>query len=187
MMRHLRQGFLALLLLLPSLTACDGTVERTYTSLHARFRFTPVTAMAPLYTALNSPGQFCTIRFDQKTYIFTLSDGTSSTYPRTAIEAYGKPLYITGFLVGTPAVPDLSGNFYSVAFDLACPVCYEEAYLERDVSISASTPNTATCPRCHSAFDLNNGGICINKAGAHGLYRYRFNYSPATDLFMINN
>ncbi len=160
-------------------TACGEDVENLYSGVRAFFRFTPVTAAPPLNTALNNPGMFCTVTFARGQYHFTLSDGTSVPYSPTQIDQYGKPEYIAGFIVGTPALPDLSGNFRIAAYDLACPNCWSDNSITR--ALTFSSPTVMTCGRCHRNYDLNNDGMASDGAGSgRKLLRYRVTYSQNT-------
>lgn len=174
--------------LMPTLTSCDSEVRSLYCRFPAFFRFSPVSSAAtPLYAALNNPETFCTIRMDVSHYYFALAGREPVSWPRSSVEVYGAPICITGFLVGIPRTPDFKGEFYQVAFDLACPKCYEEAYINRDVELDAANRSQAVCPKCHTIYDLDNGGNPRNAKSAPGLYRYACSYKPATDMFVIQN
>jgi len=166
-------------------TACGDDTENLYANTPAFFRFQPVTAAQPLYTALNSPGMFCTITFTSSHYVFTGPDLSTAAYPRTAAEEYGKPYYISGFIVGLPAIPDMQGNLACAAYDLACPNCDTYDQITRPLAFENGT--TMSCPRCHRLYDLNSGGIVSSGDGGRSLYRYRIAYSVANNTLVIHN
>ena len=94
-------------------------------------------------------------------------------------------------MVGTPALPDLSGRQSVVAFDLVCPSCYQGAYVERRLSWESSAPGVLICGRCQRHYDLNNGGaVSVTKADGQpnvSLYRYSAAYSTQSDVFVVQN
>lgn len=143
LMKHLLRTILPACALLASVAGCSSDVEDYYAHERAFLRFTPVTAIHPLYTALNNPGMFCQITIGTRTYEFKGTDGTTGSYPLTALENYGKPECIAGFVVGIPSTYDMNMQQRPVAYDLACPTCYEENMLQR--SLSFSGPEELTC------------------------------------------
>lgn len=175
---------LALLLaLLPA--SCAEEAESYYASLRAFFRYGNVINTPQLLTAVTNPGQFCIITFSAGYYHFTGPDGGKPTdWPATAVDAYGKPEYVSGFIVGTPAVPDLNGNFALSAFDLVCPNCYE-TYIQRPLSFSGTT--AMYCNRCGRTYDLNNGGIVSSGTTGRPLFRYRVSYAASQGMLLIQN
>lgn len=178
--RILFSGLLTLLL-----CACADEAESYYANVRAFFRFGNVITTPQLLTAVSNPGQFCTITFAGGYYHFTGPDGSSTPYAATAVDNYGRPEYISGFIVGTPAVPDLSGNFTLSAFDLVCPNCYTENALQRALSFSGTT--AMYCNRCRRTYDLNNGGIVSGGDGGRALFRYRVSYASEQGMLLIQN
>ncbi len=178
--RILFTGLLTLLL-----CACADEAESYYANVRAFFRFGNVITTPQLLTAVSNPGQFCTITFAGGYYHFTGPDGSSTPYAATAVDNYGHPEYISGFIVGTPAVPDLSGNFTLSAFDLVCPNCYTENALQRALSFSGTT--AMYCNRCRRTYDLNNGGIVSGGDGGRALFRYRVSYASGQGMLLIQN
>lgn len=167
-------------------SSCTDSISEEYSSERAFFHYASVSTNPPLYQALNNPGVYCRITFDQNYYHFQNTSGVSYSSPRTALDVYGSPRYISGFIVGTPTIPDLNGNFYQVAYDLVCPTCYNEDAIQRSLTLSG-TDETATCSRCKRVYSLRNNGIVTSgDAGAH-LKRYRMTYAPATNVFNIAN
>lgn len=177
-------GLLGALAVAGGLAGC-GESEDFYARMPAFLRFTPVSAVPPLNSALNNPGMFCAVTFTSSHYVFTGLDGSVRTYPRTALDAYGKPVCISGFIVGTPALPDMQGGLTCVAYELACPNCDIEASISRALSLTGIA--SATCGRCGRVYDLNNGGVVSTGTDGHSLYRYRIAYSQTTDVVIVQN
>lgn len=184
-MKHFISSLFLLLALLPIATGCSDTTESLYAHERAFLRISPVTAIAPLYTALNSPGVFCTITIGTQNYNFKSSDGNTATYPFTALESYGEPECVAGFVVGISSVPDLNMQYEPVAYDLVCPSCYEDNLIQR--SLSFSKAELLACPRCQRTYDLTNGGIESSGKGGSKLYRYHITYSSANNLLVVMN
>lgn len=192
----LRHGFvaggLALMLgAMATLLACGEESASRFSHHRAFLRFSPVAAAPVLSAAVHGVGEWCAITYDASHYVFTNAAQRTSRYPRTALDAYGTPTSIAGFVVGTPALPDLSGRQTVVAFDLVCPSCYQGAYVERRLSWEPSTPGTLVCGRCQRHYDLNNGGIVsVTKGDGQpnvGLFRYLATYSANSDVFVVQN
>ncbi len=167
---------------------CSGDVDNTYSSEAAFFRFTPVTAASPLYSALNNPGVFCSVKLKSVVYHFSLADGkNSSTYTATALmQSYGRPVWGAGMIVGTLSVPEISGSTSPVAYELACPACYAASSLQ--IALTFSGTEELTCSRCARVFDLANSGI--EKGGAKDathLLRYRLTYAKDRDMVVVQN
>ena len=158
-----------------SLMACGEESTSRFSRHRAFLRFSPVAAAPVLSAAVHGVGEWCAITYDATHYIFTNATQRTSRYPRTALDAYGAPASIAGFVVGTPALPDLSGRQSVVAFDLVCP----------------SAPGVLICGRCQRHYDLNNGGaVSVTKADGQpnvSLYRYSAAYSTQSDVFVVQN
>lgn len=165
------------------LTGCTEDVENIYSNFRAFFRFTPVTSAQPLYKALNNPGIFCTTEFSTSYIIFKGNNGDSYSAPRTALDQYGRPVYISGFIIGTPSVPDLKGNFYTVAYDLVCPNCYDESYIQRKLHFEGL--EKMKCDACQRTYNLNNNGIVDGGENGRPLFRYRLTYN--SDILVVQN
>ncbi len=184
MKRLMRHTFLLLAACL--LAACSDEVEDTYANHRALFVFSPTTAAPELHAALNNPGMFCAITFDSKYFTFTNSEGRSTPVPRSGYAQYGTPECIAGFVAGQPSIPNLNGNFYLIAFDFACPDCYDNGYIRRNLTFIA--PETMECSRCHTRYALNNQGFPLNGGEqSKPLYRYHISYAPETGLLRIQN
>lgn len=163
--------FLILIALVSCTTDSDSDL---YAHERAFLKFSPVTGVIPLYTAVQNNGHFCTIRIGTNSFIFQGSNDKTPTppYPISAeIKGYGTPECIAGFVVGRSSQPDMNMQYPLVAYDLACPNCYEQALITRNLSLNAK--EELTCSRCHRVYDLTNGGLV--KQGDKGcrLKRYR--------------
>lgn len=178
-----RLAFLCLLIALT--TACNGYLTDTYALRPAFLRVSPVTAAQPLFVALRNPGQWCRITYDEKQYVFQNNGQQTANLPRTARDAYGRPISIAGFIVGTPSLPDIYGNAVTMVFDLVCPNCFNEALIERKLTIDSH--EFAECSRCARRYNLQNGGIVQTGEKGVPLFPYKHRYSPDADVFIVNN
>ena len=170
--------------LLLAVASCADDTGDEYTRLHAFLRITPVTALSPLHEALNNPGHYCTLTYDANNYIATRPNGTNAPLPRTALEPYGRPMCIEGFLLGTPSVPNLKGQFYQTCYELACPTCYDQDAVQRRLTLRAD--ETVYCSRCHRTYSLRNSGIVTDGEKGSILKRYRI-ASYANDILIVSN
>lgn len=177
------RNIVSLLAALLLMGGCESDVENLYSNHRAFLRFTPVTSAQPLYKALNNPGMFCTVEFSASHTHFKDYDGNSYAAPRTALDQYGRPIYISGFIVGTPSLPDLNSNFYNVAFDLVCPNCYDESYIQRRTQFDGY--EKMKCTTCGRTYNLNNNGVVDGGKSGRPLFRYRISY--ASDVVVIQN
>lgn len=166
--------------------ACAGGADSLYARIRAFFHYSRVTTTAPLYGALGNPGQFCKITFGGGRYNFTDNDGRSYACVPTALDQRWPPEAVAGFLVGTPAIPDLNGNFYNVAYDLVCPNCYLES-IDRALDFVRSSRTAVACGRCRRVYNLDNGGVVAEGGEGRPLYRYRMNYQAAQGVLIIQN
>ena len=78
-----------------------------------------------------------------------------------------------------------------MAYDAVCPVCYNADNIERRLSPVADQPEHVVCTRCSRTYDLANGGIPLKvpddgRRNTH-LFRYRAAYTPAADVFLVQN
>lgn len=165
--------------------ACGNDSDDLYAHERAFLRIYPVTAAAPLYNALRSPGQWCAITIGTTTYNFKNYQGQTAQIDFTALKAYGQPECVAGFIAGTPSLPDLNMQQEPQAYDLACPTCYEENMLQRTLTFTAA--EQLTCPRCQCQYDLANGGILTSGQGVNRLYKYHLTYAEASNLMIIMN
>ena len=168
------------------LFGCLEVSQSEFTQVHAFLRLSPVSAVAPLFQALNNPGIFCTISRAPSHYLIRSADGKEAQLPVTALEAYNRPEMIAGFIVGTSDTPDLSGTLQPVAYELACPNCYTKDYVERQLVFQDRL--TMHCTRCNRSYSLRNGGIVVAGEAGLKLFKYRIQgYSRDNDVLIINN
>lgn len=172
-----------LLLCVLHISACSEDTNLEYAQAPAFLRVQPVSTVQPLNAALNSPGVFCKVTFSTKFYHFENNHGQSAQINRTALDAYGKPKCLNGFIIGTPNVPDLSGVMAPVAFDLACPTCYAEALIQR--SLEMNEQGETYCSRCGTTYDLNNFGYPKDGPGTSTMLRYHVQYG--NDAMIVSN
>ena len=169
------------------LASCEKA-EQAYSNHVARFSFSPTNIVPQLNAALNNPGQFCTIAARNSQYVFH-SPGIREDYKYTLTELDRKSKYVlglSGFIVGVPIMADqLSAQSSVVCFDLACPNCYEEASITRDLTLLEN--QRAKCGRCGRLYDLNNQGIITDGEQGTSLYRYRVQYYPSGNNMTVNN
>lgn len=178
--------FLLLTFTCQAISSCGEDVDSLYANWHVGFVYNQVNTTEQIRSALTNPGEFCLINFPNGKYHFLNSEGKELTYTPTATAAgYAKPYgFLSGIVVGTPAVPDLKGQT-TVAYDLACPNCSENYSITRALNFSTNT--TLTCSRCKCTYDLNAGGNESN-GKSRALYRYRtVQYSVATSTVSITN
>ncbi len=177
----------AALLLLLLITSCEKA-EQTYSNHTARFSFTGTNLVPQLNASLNNPGEFCTIIAHNSQYIFH-SPGISEdyTYQRSQLEQNsGFVLGLSGLIVGTPIIAEqLTNQSVVVCFDLACPNCYEEASITRNLTLMES--QRARCQRCQRLYDLNTQGIITEGTDGKSLFRYRVTYYPSGNTLYVSN
>lgn len=179
--------YLSFIISIPFLSSCDKT-EQTYSNHTARFSFSGTNLVPQLNTALNNPGQFCTIIARNNQYIFH-SPGIREdhVYERTELDKKaGYVLGLSGLIVGTPIIAEqLSTQASVVCFDLCCPNCYEELSITRNLTLYEG--QRAQCERCQRLYDLNTQGIISKGDQGKSLYRYRISYYPTGNTFTVNN
>lgn len=169
-----------------SLASCasDALVSNKYSTLYARFNFSPVSAYSQLYSACNSLGEWSTIRAVNNKYVFSNLTGSTEAN-QTAVQNYsGFYMGLCGFIVGLPNVPELGTSTPVVTcYDLACSNCYHTGTVTKRLTLQAG--GKAHCSSCQRTYDLNNlGQVCQGEAGIN-LYRYRVFYGNNT--LAINN
>lgn len=174
------RGFLFLLLLL-SVVGCTNQAENYYASLPAFFRVQYVQTIPPLNAALNSMGEFATITQRNNVYIYS---NTTTSLQRPITDADRNYLGLSGFIVGLPNIPPLGSSASQVVcYDLACPNCYEEQVVTREMKLQ--TGGTCKCSMCQRTYDLNNQGYVSSGSPGKSLYRYRVYFQNNT--LLINN
>ncbi len=185
-MKHI---LLTLSLLALSATSCKE--DSMYSSLPARFSYSPVVSMPVLYAACNSLGEWCTITLKNDKFLFSNLSDTNEA-PRTSVSNYtGFYMGLCGFIVGLPNMPEM-GNDYSVVtcYDLACSNCYADHYVTKPLTLLAG--GFAHCSSCDLTYNLNSQGI-VSDIGNNtygytkfkSLYRYQVGYY--NDKLTINN
>lgn len=166
-------------------TACNSDASTRYTSLRAFFHFKPVSSIPVLQQALNNPGIYCKITFTPQYYLFENAQGTTGQANRTALDAYGKPVYVSGFVVGLSSVPAANGNFEPKAYDLVCPNCYLDAAIQRALAFLSTDSEMLVCNRCHRHYNLRNEGIVVS--GSQGQPLFQYHIQSVSDAVYISN
>lgn len=164
------------------LISCDKA-EQTYSRHIAHFVFQNTQTVPQLNSALNNPGEFCTITARNNQYIFH-SPGISEDYRynRTAADVKaGYVLGLSGLIVGIPIITEqLSNQNRIVCFDLACPKCYEDNSITRSLTLREN--QHVVCGRCNRSYDLNTQGIADE-----GSKLFRYQVSPGSNPLVVNN
>ena len=172
--------FFVLLLLLAS---CTKQTEQFYNNKPARFRVQFVQTIPPLNAALNGMGEFVTITQRTDVYIYSNTQ-TSFSRPVTSADRDYNYMGLSGFIVGLPNIPPLGSSVSQVVcYDLACPNCYEEQVVTREMQLQAG--GKCYCRLCQRTYDLNNQGYVVSGTSGKSLYRYRVVYQNNT--LLINN
>lgn len=177
-------------LLLGLMSACTNDVVSVYAPHPAFLRYAPVPTAPPLLSALNSPGQWCSITYTHLQINISAPGHTTITTPATALDVYGRPRSIAGFIVGTPSLPESTGQHEARAYDLVCPSCYRTLSIARALTLSATAPDRADCPRCARRYNLTTGtqeNAPKDNQDNAPLYRYRLAYNPAQGVMVIQN
>ncbi len=177
-----------MLVLLALTTGCkDDSTNNTYSSDRAFMKFRPVTAVPLLYTACNSMGEFVAVSIGTNTFNFTTAAGKSSSYPFTAeIKNYGQPECVSGFIIGISTQPDMNLQYPLLCYELACPNCYKDSYIQTQLRFSAT--EELTCPRCKRSYSLQNQGVVTKGNEGRPLLQYRtVAYNTANDILVVMN
>lgn len=167
------------------LFGCNSDTTSEYANFRAFFRFQPVTSATVLLNALNNPGTHCKITFTSQYYIFEDAHGTQSQANRLAQDVYGSPVYISGFIAGLSNDIDNYGHFMLQIYDLACPNCYADAAIQRQLTFNTSDSQLLLCGRCNRTYDLRTDGSVISGNKGRPLFKYKGSYS--NDTFVVNN
>ena len=129
------------------------------------------------FNKVQTSGYFLTVRPTpaKDGYKVREPDGHEHTIPYTEVHSRVFSFGLAGLIIGKPYFGD--GAYY--AYDLGCPQCDLPS-----VRLTTTIEGTATCAKCGTTYDLNNGGIA--KTGdSRPLYRYRV--SPNGHTLMIHN
>lgn len=166
-------------------TSCNNdTVESTYAKYRAYFRYDNVMTTQPFYAALTGAGQYCSVYVQNKRLYFS-SLTKSDTVSLTAVAYYESFISIDGFIAGLSNVPDMNtGTLPWVAYDRACPNCYENDGITHPLSLKEN--GFAYCTRCKRTYDLNNLGFLVSGDAGIKMYRYRIAYN-GSNLVIIQN
>ena len=159
------------------LTACEDA-EDIYSRRSVSFSFAPSTKVPMLHSALNSLGEFVTIRVGVSGAELLFSAYGRDDFPcaMTEIDRRTTRIGLSGFIVGTPTMPELGQSMSRpVCYELTCINCYMSDHITRDVKLEAM--GRAACPRCGRVYDLNNYGIIVSDTTGVKLDRYHISYS----------
>ncbi|MBQ0049381.1 MAG: hypothetical protein KBT12_03955 [Bacteroidales bacterium] len=169
--------FLSCLMLAASCSEV-GVVSSRFCSKYAKFSVDNVISISQLYSACQSPGEWCTITAENDRYIFANLKGRTPIN-KVALGAYtGFYLGIGGFIVGLPNTNEPGYDTPMVTcYDLACSNCEKESgYLS--IRLEMREFGFAACPKCKRSYNLNNTGTISAGEPGISLYRYRVYYSP---------
>lgn len=168
-----------------SLAACtnDAIVSNKFSTLTARFTYSPVTAVSQLYTACNSLGEWSTIRAVNMQFVFQNTTG-STAVNRTAVSNYQAYVCLSGFIVGLPTIPEIGTDAPAITcYDLACSNCFRDRSVTKALTLQQG--GKAHCTSCQRTYDLNNIGQVTSGNGGINLFRYRVYYGNNT--LSVNN
>lgn len=182
-MKHILRR-LAILMAL-TLPACNSS-DNLFSSLPAYFVMDNVLQAPVLYTALQSPGEFCTIRVTGGKYEFASPTQRTPSYINiTQLAAHsGFYMGLSGFVVGLPHIPELGFDASRpVCYDLACPNCYHDFNFAKRLTLLPA--GIVHCPSCNRRYTLGDGGLVAQGEPGRPLIRYRI--SHAGHAMVINN
>ena len=155
-------------------TACS----RSYELYHTRDTVTfSCDISRPPFNKVQTSGYFLSVRpiLGKSEYKVREPDGREHTIPYTEVHSRVFSFGLAGLIIGKPYFGD--EEYY--AYDLGCPKCDVPS-----ARLAVSEEGTATCSKCSTIYDLNNGGI--PKVGeSRPLYRYRVSLSGHT--LMVHN
>ena len=164
--------FISLLLLIGA--ACSRSYE-VYSNKY------PVTFSCDIskspFNKVQTSGYFLSVRATpaKDGYKVREPDGREQTIPYTEVHSRVFNFGLAGLIIGKPYFGD--EEYY--AYDLGCPKCDVPS-----ARLTVSEEGTATCSKCSTIYDLNNGGIA--KAGdSRPLYRYRTSLNG--HMLMVHN
>ena len=168
------------------LAACSsGEVNNKFCNLRARLNIENVTQAPVLFTALESMGEYCTIRVDGQRFLFTDATGHTSAINISAMAGYsGYYPGLSGFIVGKLTIPEIGEDQVRVVcYDLACSNCYQNYNITKPLQLQTS--GYAKCNNCKRTYNLNDCGTISDGPAGRNLYRYRVNYISLA--LIINN
>lgn len=157
------------------LSSCsDDDVSSTYTTKYRALFYYNVLSSVELTNAVNSPGQFASVR-QRGDELLMQSSVSSTTYSLDAVSAKGFYYGLGGLIIGTSTNINSHDSFELLAYDLACPKCDRTDY-----RLTLRDDATAKCAHCGITYDMNNYGVILSVPeginASRGLYRYRVVY-----------
>lgn len=152
-----------LLLILSILTL--GACTQTYSLYSDKYfvSFSCNISTAP-FNSLHTIGHFLTVRpkSTKDGYRVKSPGSAEREYPYTEVQSRIFSFGLAGLIIGQPYFEE---GIY--AYDLGCPQCDKSS-----ARLTVNTDGIATCSRCNSTYNLNNGGM--PQSGTNKpLYRYR--------------
>lgn len=129
------------------------------------------------FNKVQTPGYFLSVRPTPTNdgYRVCEPDGSEQTIPYTEVQSRLFRFGLGGLIIGKPYFGD--GEYY--AYDLGCPSCDRAS-----ARLSVSMEGIATCAKCGTTYDLNNGGT-PREGDNRPLYRYRTTLNGA--MLMLHN
>lgn len=156
--------------------ADDSDENNKYCHFPARLTIENVQQAPVLFTACESMGEYCTITNDGQKFLFTDALNHTSVINIITIDGYsGYYLGLSGFIVGTPTIPEEGeDNVHVLCFDRACSNCYQNYSITTPLLLQ--TNGYAKCNTCGRTYNLNNVGNVSDGPNGRPLYRYRVAY-----------
>ena len=175
-----------LLLTMASICGCDsGETYTKYSRYKAEFAYYHVQTTTPLRSALYSPGDFCTIKLTIKKQLHFSTFTQQQKVDVTAPNMYQNYVCISGFIVGYSNMIELGADSPTqVCYDLACPNCYRESSIKRDLAIKEG--GFAYCSRCKRTYSLNNFGTVQAGDAGRPLERYHISLPNQYSMNIYN-
>ena len=157
----MKRGYLYLLVVI---VLCSCRESYSVFSNKYPVSFSCDVSVAP-FNSTSTYGYFLSIRpkATKDGYKVKRPDGAEHEYPYTEVQSRVFSFGLAGLIVGRPYFGE--GEIY--AYDLGCPQCDRSS-----VRLSVNTDGIASCSRCGSTYDLNNGGM-PQSVSERPLYRYR--------------
>lgn len=164
-----------LLLLLATLAL--GACTQSYTVFSDKYFVSFSCDMSAVpFNSLHTLGHFLAVRpkTTKDGYRVKSPDGTERDYPYTEVQSRVFSFGLAGLIIGQPYFEE---GIY--AFDLGCPECDRSS-----ARLTVDLQGMATCSRCQSVYNLNNGGM-PQSGTSKPLYRYRTTRNGNT--LMVHN
>ena len=130
----------------------------------------------PPFNSIHTLGCFITVRqrLTKDGYTVYTNSGMAYEYPLTEVQSRVFSFGLAGLIIGQPYFEE---GIY--AYDLGCPQCDKSS-----VRLSVGADGIATCSRCTSTYNLNNGGM-PQTGTDKPLYRYRTTRNG--NMLMVHN